>query len=197
MGNHERVIGIGWPVTQAYGGSAYGMYMDASMPRYSRTKWEQIVRDYSEKYAVLSQWQQKNIETVHNNGGWLQIPSGRIFRFARLDKAGWDGLWYPATAIKNYPSQGFATADVMPLAMTMVRKKMREQGCKSLVMLQVHDSLVSDLVSSEVDLVADIHVGVFRNLPKYLHDFFGLDFDLPLDGEYEVGPNYGSMQRIR
>jgi len=180
-----------------YGGSAYGMYMDQTMPNFSLPKWVRIVQGYYEKYQVLQQWQQDNIELVEKQGGWLQTPSGRKLVFPRLANADRDGNVYSITAIKNYPVQSFATADITPLAMVVIKKRMRQAGCQSLLFLQVHDSIVFDLVKDEVDTVADITVNTFRDLPKLMHSFWGINFNLPLGGEFEIGPNYGELKRIR
>ena len=180
-----------------YGGSAYGMFMDQNMPSYGRKKWERIVAEYMEKYRVLGEWQKRNIEAVHRNGGWLQSPTGRIFHFPRLPKPDKDGNVFSPTAIKNYPVQSFATADITPLAMTVIRKRMRKAGCKSEVILQVHDSIVFDLIDDEVDTIADISVNTFKQLPQLIEQFWGFEFNLPLAGEFEVGPDYGTMKRIR
>ena len=41
----------------------------------------------------------------------------------------WGGSTY-GTQIKNYPVQGFATADIVPLACINIYKLMRKQKCK-------------------------------------------------------------------
>lgn len=180
-----------------YGGSAYGMYMDQNMPNFPRKRWEEIVSGYYEKYQRLEQWQSENIRQVHDNQGWLQNPSGRILTFSRFDRPNFKGLMYSDTAIKNYPVQSFATADITPLAMTVIRRKMRRLALKSVIMLQVHDSIVFDLVEDEVDTVADITVRTFEALPQLIESFWGVPFNVPLTGEFEVGPNYGELHTIR
>ena len=159
-----------------YGGSAFGMFMDNTMPRYSKKVWQQIVTNYQEKYAVLTAWQQKNIEEVHKTGGWLQIPSGRLFYFPRSAQPDWNGYYYEQAAIKNYPTQGFATGDISPLLMVIMRRKMDKLQLKSVMILNVHDSIVFDLYPEERDIIADLYVKTCEELPKYLKDFFWIDF---------------------
>ena len=180
-----------------YGGSAYGMYMDNTMPRYSRKKWQTIVGDYAEKYNVLTHWQGNNIDHVHKSGGWLQIQTGRLFFFDRLPNVDFNGYYYEPAKIKNYPTQGFATADITPLAMVKLKERAVQEQIKSYIILNVHDSVVWDLFEDEVEQVADLCVDVFNTLPKYLNEYFGINFNIPLTGEFEVGPNYGDMKRIR
>lgn len=197
--NHEdfkplRTIAKVFQFRLLYGGSAYGMNKDPNMPRYSLKQWQQIVEAYQEKYEVLTAWQASNITKVHDSGGWLQIPTGRLFFFEKLPEPDWNGYCYEQAQIKNYPTQGFATGDITPLFMVLVDKAMRKRKLRSKPMLQVHDSVVFDLVRDEVDVVAAIVQATFDNLPRVLKEFFGIDFDLPLRGEFEVGPDYGTLK---
>ena len=180
-----------------YGGSAYGMYMDNTMPRFSKKRWQEIVGDFCDKYSVLTQWQLDNIAQVHKSGGWLQIPTGRWFYFPRNPQPDWNGYFYQPAAIKNYPTQGFATADVGPLATVIIRKKMKQAQVRSKMILTVHDSVVFDLYPEEQNIIADIYVESCKKLPEYISTFFKIKFDLPLSGTFEVGPNYGDMKRIK
>jgi len=179
-----------------YGGSAYGMYMDAKMPNYSKKKWQRIVDEYYEKYAVLKEWQEKNIAITNRNKGKLVNPSGRFFQFPILPPNRRSEV-YSVTAIKNYPVQSFATADITPLAMVVIHKRMKAKGLRSLMTLQVHDSIVIDAVESEIPTIAEICVNTFRELPQLIEQFWGFEFNVPLDGDVEVGDDYGSLEEYK
>lgn len=172
-----------------YGGTAYGMFMDSKMPKFPLSKWERIVEEYYTKYSRLRQWQTENIAAVIRNKGWLRLPSGRILTFDRREGT------YSEKQIKNYPVQAFATADIMPLAMVVIAKRMRRDGYRSHMICQVHDSIVFDVVRDELDNLARLCVGTFRELPDLMRQFWGIDFNVPLDGEFEAGPDYGSLSK--
>jgi DNA polymerase I-like protein with 3'-5' exonuclease and polymerase domains len=180
-----------------YGGTAFGMYMDHTMPRFNLKRWQEIVEQYQEKYKGITQWQQKNIDLVHSNGGWMRNPTGRLLTFTPFIQPNSDGYLFSPRMIKNYPVQSFATADIVPLAMVMVWKQMKKENLKSLMIMQVHDSIVFDLLKKEVDRVADICSSVFNNLSKHLEKYFGMKINVPLAGEFEIGPNYGELKQIR
>ena len=116
--------------------------------------------------------------------------TGRIYKF-KLDP---QGKYYERT-IKNYPVQGTAGADILPLAAVIIRKAMKKRGMKSLPILTVHDSLVFDYVESEKEELAKLCLRVFNNLPKYIKQYWGYDWTVPLTGEVQTGDNYGNQTR--
>lgn len=173
-----------------YGGSAYGFYMDTKMPNFSQQKWADIVEGFYDKYQGLQQWQQDNISKVYQDKGLLYSPTGRIYEFHR------DGKGYRKPQICNFPVQGLATADIMPLAMCIIWKKFRAAQFKSKLIMQVHDSLIFDAISAEVRAIGQLCLDVFNNLPMYIEKMWGFKFNLPLTGEIELGRNYQQMKKI-
>lgn len=171
-----------------YGGTAFGFYADPKMPNYSRKKWEKIVDKFYNKYKGLKAWQETNISTVYRNGGSLRNPTGRLFYF----KIGPKG--YDMRQIKNYPVQSLATADIMPLAMCIIYKQYRALELQSLLIGQVHDSLIWDVPENELQTIAKLCTRVFDRLPQYFEQMWGIEFNVPLGGDIEYGPNYGHME---
>lgn len=172
-----------------YGGSAFGFYADPKMPNYSKQKWEDIVDRFYEKYAGLKQWQEENISQVYKSGGILKNPTGREFAFKII------GGGYDVRQIKNYPVQSLATADIMPLAMSIIYKQYQALELKSLIIAQVHDSLIFDVPKDELKIVAKLCTSVFERLPHYIKALWGFEFNVPLGGEIEYGPNYGHLEK--
>ncbi|MHC4640090.1 MAG: DNA polymerase [Planctomycetota bacterium] len=175
-----------------YGGSAYSFFMDAKMPNYSKKKWEKIVEAFYEKYKGLARWQAANIRQVWSNGGWLRSPTGRKFIFEKA-KGG-----YRAQQIKNYPVQSLATADIMPVAMVAVYTRFRKEGFKSLIIGQVHDSLVFDVKKDELEAIARMCKEEFEKLPEYINSLWPhMNFDMPLTGDAEYGKTWGSLTKLK
>ena len=178
-----------------YGGSAYGFYMDSKMPNYSKKRWDEIVAAFYKKYPKLQSWQASCKRQVYKNGGRLRNPTGRKFIFNKHTTGRQVGQ-YKEQQIKNFPVQSLATADIMPLAMCIIYKKWKEMGFKSLLILQVHDSLVIDCIKSEARAIAKMCIQVFDDLPMYIHQTFGFEFNIPLTGDAEAGPNYGEQKKF-
>jgi DNA polymerase I-like protein with 3'-5' exonuclease and polymerase domains len=174
-----------------YGGTAYGFFMDQNMPRFSKNKWEIIVNKFWEKYKGLKEWQDNNVRYANNHDGTLVSPTGRLFVFDKDPKGG-----YSRRQICNYPVQSLATADIMPLAMCLIGIAMKKEWYESIMIGQVHDSIVFDVVDSELKKLAQLCVAVFRSLPKYLEQTFGFTWNVPLDGECTYGKNYQEQETM-
>ena len=72
--------------------------------------------------------------------------SGRQYAFPNVERKGKRVTHF--TMIKNYPVQGFATGDVVPVLNEM-HKRLRQK--KSCLVNTVHDSMVVDVHPDEKD----------------------------------------------
>jgi DNA polymerase I-like protein with 3'-5' exonuclease and polymerase domains len=179
-----------------YGGSAFAFWIDPLMPNFSKGKWNEIVDSYKMKYRVLTKWQEDNIISVPKTGGILTSPLGRLYKIPMIPHKKYGNLIHSETCIKNYPVQGTATGDVVPLAMNMMRRRMMKDPMAYMStnwMGQVHDSMIFDTMPHEVKRVAHAGITVFEELPATINKMWGVDFNLPLTGEAEWGPNYGTI----
>jgi DNA polymerase I-like protein with 3'-5' exonuclease and polymerase domains len=180
-----------------YGGSAYAFYMDPKMPDFSQKRWNDIVRQYGQKYSTLINWQQSNISRVPQDNGFLYSPLGRIYKIPQVPHKKYPDVFiHSETCIKNYPVQGTATADIVPLAMRVLDKRMHEDYLRYMStnwMGQVHDSVIFDTIPQEVKWTAKLGIEVFEDLPRIISDYWQVDFNLPMTGEAEWGPSYGTV----
>jgi len=174
-----------------YKGSAKAFYHDPKMPDFTLKRWEAIVSKFENKYPRLIEWQAENLRTI-TAMGQLRLPSGRIQKFSLQEQYG-GAYGYSKTQAANYPVQGF-TGDCMYVAMINIRKKMREHNLKSKIICQVHDSLVFDYSNEELAVLVSIVKEVYDNLDKYISKYFGIDFNVPMGGDIEIGETYGSLK---
>ena len=49
----------------------------------------------------------------------ITLPTGRQYGFPSVERMPWGGTSF-STQIKNYPVQGFATGDIVPLALSLI-----------------------------------------------------------------------------
>lgn len=172
-----------------YGRTVHGFVKDPTMPKLSAQKWEQIINAYYAKYSVLQQWQKANVRRAYDCG-YLRNPSGRVLRFVAATKNGMTG--FNEADIYNYPVQS-SSADIMFLAMSSLRRRMREHGFRSKIVLQVHDSLVIDAHFDEVERLASLALDTYKDIPKLCKEFWGWDMIVPIAGDCEIGLTYGDM----
>lgn len=175
-----------------YGRNHYGFMKDATMPKFSKKQWIEIIGMFYSRYSRLQEWQNKNIQEV-NSKGYLVNPTGRILRFGKVEK--WDGgEGYHEPAIKNYPVQSFATADLMPLVLVQVNRKVREEKIKADFVMQIHDSLLFDVAKGYERRLAEIIDHYFKSLPETCKKVWGFTLNVPMDSEIKVGSTWGEMK---
>ena len=173
-----------------YGGVAYGYFMDDNMPNFPLKKWEKICDGFVNKYYGLAEWWYQEYTKVMMRG-WMQIPTGRKFVFIK----GPNGE-YPERHVKNYPVQGIAGGDILPLLAVMIRRGLQKAGLRSHFILTVHDSLVLDVLSSERSTVIELVERCVASLQRAVSRYYNLDINVRLEGELEIGPNYGSLKAL-
>jgi len=180
-----------------YGGTAYAFYMDPKMPDFTLKRWNEIETEYGQKYMGLMNWQQSNITKVGQDNGLLYSPLGRIYKIPKEEHKKYPGTWvFKETCIKNYPVQGTATGDIVPLAMHVIWKRMGltpYDFMSSNWMGQVHDSILYDTMPHEVQPLAKLAITAFEDLPEIISSYFDVNFNLPMTGEAEWGPSYGTV----
>ena len=92
------------------------------------------------------------------------------------------------TNIKNYPVQGFATADIVPLAMIHIHTLL--QNFKSCIVNTVHDSIVIDVHPDEEKGVVEVINKTNRELIDLINSKWEIDFNVPLLLEAKIGKNW-------
>lgn len=185
-----RTIAKGITFGMIYGRSAFGFFKDKNMPEHPIEFWQDIVKEFYAKYCGLEAWQKSNVENVLKTG-IITTPSGRRLSFPKVQK--FDGSIGPKEqAIFNYPVQSLST-DIVFLAMREIVRKMKALGLKSELILQVHDSLVFDAFEKEIDIISQIAIDVFEDIPNLCKKYWDWDVVVPMTGDVEVGLTYGDV----
>ena len=149
---------------------------------------------FLEKYKDIAKWHE-TLQSTAIEFKKVKLPSGREYSFPYAQRQAWGGSSY-STQIKNYPVQGFATADIVPIACINAYKMMRDKGVKSLLINTVHDSIVVDAHPDEVELMTDLLDKATRNVIDSLYDFYKVEFNVPLDTELKIGDNWLEMNEV-
>lgn len=188
MRNPAKTIGFGL----IFGKTPAGFAADPSFPINDKKICTEIVADFYTKYAGIRDLHERWIAEVKKNGYIVQ-PTGRIIRFKR--EKSYDGtMQYNERKIKNYGVQSLAGADIMPLALVVINRRLRAMNHPAKFIIQVHDSAIYDCPWEAVDDLVRVGLGVFNELPELIERYFGFEFNVPLTGEAKVGPTWGTCE---
>mgnify|MGYP003782816117 FL=1 len=160
---------------------------------YGRTPAEaRYYEHFTEKYKGIGKWHQDLAKEVLTHRT-ITTPSGRQFAFPNVNRRK-NGTITEFTAVKNYPVQSFATADIVPTVLLEIEKNMRPLN--SLVVNSVHDSIVIDIHPDEEQQVIDIINDVNSNLKSIIDQKFNINFNVPLLLEAKIGVNWLEQQEV-
>jgi DNA polymerase I-like protein with 3'-5' exonuclease and polymerase domains len=143
-------------------------------------------KHFTEKYKGIALWHSKLAKEVMNTGK-VRIPSGREFSFPDVVRRR-DGSVSHFTQIKNYPVQSFATADIVPLILTHIAKKL--EVLQSKVVNSVHDSIVIDVHPDEIDTVISLIKNINNTMKALIEQQFAISLNVPLLLEAKIGNNW-------
>jgi len=86
--------------------------------------------------------------------------------------------------------QGFATADLLPIALVSLEKAVRDSGIESVICNTVHDSIVMDAHPDEIDICVDLMKHAMLSLPFETMRRYGIGYDMPVGIEIKAGKNW-------
>lgn len=174
-----------------YGATPYMFFVDPKFPSFSKQEWESIVESYYNKYRGLKAWQDKAFKEVCDTGKYKSC-TGRVYSFKKYKTR--DGSWeYKRSEVVNYPIQGLATGDVMPLVLIDFFKKCQNISSDIKLINQVHDSIVVDAPDNLVAEVAEAAHESFGSVPSMMKRFYGYDWVVPITSEVKFGNNWSEM----
>ena len=161
----------------------------------SGTKAEQAYyKSFLSTYKGIARWHKKLLQTAATHKS-IWLPSERRYRFPWAIINPYGGV-SGGTKIKNYPVQGFATADIVPLATISLHKLFKENKLKSLIINEVHDSIVVDTYHGEGDKVVSLMSKAMLGVIDTLEKDFNYKFKVPLEIEVKRGKNWLDMKVI-
>ncbi len=133
----------------------------------------------------------------------LVTPTGRRYVFNEYDNPFHDATatWkhtnptnFSPTQIKNYPVQGFATGDVVPMVLGEVYQAVVSYHDTVKLINTVHDSILLDIRDDMCHTVGELVKKVMEDAPNILKRVFDIDFNLPLNVEIKVGKTWANMK---
>jgi DNA polymerase I-like protein with 3'-5' exonuclease and polymerase domains len=154
---------------------------------YGRSKAEAAYYEhFTQKYKGIAAWHKKlGSEAIR----LLKITnvSGRQYAFPDVTRRA-NGSVTHFTMIKNYPVQGFATGDVVPVVLIEMEKNL--QGMQSCIVNTVHDSMVIDVHPDETQQVIKLVEEMNDGLNNLVEKYYGVTMNVPLLLEAKLGDNW-------
>ena len=143
---------------------------------------------FKDKYAAVTNWQDE-MQRQAVDRGYITLPSGRQYHFPGTKWTKW-GTATNRTAICNYPVQGFATGDLLPLALIHLSKLLRQAKINSVICNTVHDSIVMDVYPGEESKAISMMEEAMLSIKDESHRRYGIHYDMPVDIELKIGDNW-------
>ena len=154
---------------------------------FGRTKAEQAYyKMFVEKYRGIANWHENLADEALR---FMKITnvSGRQYAFPDVTRRS-SGAPTHFTMIKNYPVQGFATGDVVPVVLNEMHKRLRQK--KSCLVNTVHDSTVVDVHPDEKDDVLAMVSDLNNDLNNIIESTYGIELNVPMLLEAKIGRNW-------
>ena len=140
-------------------------------------------KHFTEKYKEVNLWHTRLAQEALNTRK-IKTPSGREFAFNNVQRYS-NGKVSHFTQIKNYPVQSFATADIVPVILIEVEKRLKDlQSC---IVNTVHDSIVIDIHPDEKQKVVFILKTININMKQIIDSQFNINFNVPLTLDIKIG----------
>lgn len=193
-----------------YGGSANTLVAQSGCDKATAKKFiDTFYRRYSgvKRYHESIVREAKAGRSVWYDKGQLRyqyervMPWGRKYVFNSYQSDYTGEQEFSPTELKNYPIQGSATGDMVPMMVGLLQRKLEEagfyqDGSANLVMT-VHDSVVIDCKNDVLYNVAKLAKEVLESAPHYISTYLGVTFPCRLSVGVEAGPNWQDKTDIK
>ena len=134
-----------------YGISSFGLSQDLSI---SRKEAQEYIQKYFETYPKIKEFLDFCV-TEAREKGYARTMFGRRRPMPELKSSNFMQRSFGERVAMNAPIQGTA-ADIIKIAMIRVHQRLKAEGLKSRLLLQVHDELLIEAYTEELDAVEQI-----------------------------------------
>ncbi len=156
-----------------YGISDFALGVDLGI---SRKEAKAYIDGYLEKYCGVKSYMTDIVEKASNQG-YVTTLFGRRRYIPELKSTKFIERSFGQRVALNTPIQGTA-ADIIKIAMVKVNKRLKEEGFKSKLILQVHDELIIEADESETESVKKLLLEEMENAAQ---------LSVPLTANVETG----------
>lgn len=131
-----------------YGISSFGLSQDLSI---SKKEAQEYIERYFDSYPKIKEFLDGAVEKAKKDG-YTVTMFGRRRPIPEISSSNFMQRSFGERIAMNAPIQGTA-ADIIKIAMIRVHDRLKEEGLKSRLLLQVHDELLIETAQDEVEQV--------------------------------------------
>jgi len=153
---------------------------------------QRYYRAFKDKYRGVTDWH-KDLQKDAVTKKEITLPSGRQYAFPDAKWTEW-GTATNRTAICNYPVQGFATADLLPMALVKLYHDMK--GMQSVICNTVHDSIVIDVYPGEEEQCIEVMSKAMLCLSQETKRRYNKEYTMPVGIELKMGKNWLDLEAV-
>ena len=188
-----------------------GAHTIAKNNNWKLDKAKDYIAKYYERYPDVKAWQERVHSIVEANSkvitGWSKGTSPerishymcphthRRYVFKTYPNKRGEHKFSP-TQMKNYPVQGFATADLVPTVLGELVNVIYEEKLEKEILLinTIHDSVLLD-VKEGVGMLPIYRV--FNSVVDIMKNRFNITINVPIRWSVETGSNWAEMKEIK
>jgi len=159
-----------------YGISAFALAQDIGV---GLREAESFIKGYFARYPAVKGFMDKSVEIAHQRG-YSETLWGRRRVIPELASSNFMTRSFGERAAMNMPVQGSA-ADIIKIAMVKVYNRLKAEGLKSRLILQIHDELLIETAKDEQEAVKNILQDEMQN---------AVQMSVPLEIDINFGVNW-------
>lgn len=163
-----------------YGQQAFGL---ATSLKISRTEAQEMIDRYFEAYPGVRVFLDQSVASARESG-YAVTMYGRKRRIKDIGSNNFQLRSFAERTAMNHPMQGTA-ADIIKIAMVRVERRLREEGLRARLVLQIHDELDLEVPEDEVTAVSQLVRQTMEGVVELL---------VPLTAEVSFGSNWAEAK---
>ncbi|MGN0824021.1 MAG: DNA polymerase I [Candidatus Coproplasma sp.] len=112
------------------------------------------IATYFKRYTAVKEYMDSNVEFAKKHG-YVATLTGRKRYIKEINSTNYNLRQFGERAAMNMPLQG-SSADIIKIAMVNIYNRLKKEGLKTKLILQVHDELVLDAPKTEEEIATKI-----------------------------------------
>ncbi|MEA3573666.1 DNA polymerase I [Peribacillus frigoritolerans] len=172
MRRHAKAVNFGI----VYGISDYGLSQSLGI---TRKEAGEFIEKYLRSFPGVQEYMEESIHEARQKGYSTTLMQRRRY-IPEITSRNFNIRSFAERTAMNTPIQGSA-ADIIKLAMINMNKRLKREGLKTRMLLQVHDELIFETPPEELEILKVI-------VPEEMEN--AIELNVPLKVEYAFGPTW-------